>query len=345
MNISAKKVLFVVRIAVPVALLSIIFSHVKWERLGEILTQINLWYFSLAALIGYIPMVFLAVWRWKYMLAVIAGIRVPYFELMKHWWIGMFLGYFVPASIGMDIYRIVGVARKRGEWIANTSIVVGEKILAVLATMMVLAASYPLIMGGIEAGPQIARLVSWGYAAGLVCAAAFFLVLLIPKLSLGKKALSFVANTVDRHAQKVIARVASGRFEDKDVASPSEVLRPFFRWRTLLAVILFTAAVRLVGSASENIMFLAIGVQLPFLANVFAVTLMFVIFILPISFGSLGVREGAYIAIYALFSVEREAALVVCFLSLACLLLTISIGGIILLVSRGRTETGSESPK
>jgi len=60
---------------------------------------------------------------------------------------------------------------------------------------------------------------------------------------------------------------------------------------------------------------------------------MFFIFILPISFGTLGIREGAFIFFYGIFGMDQEAALLLSFLSLSGRLLNVVIGAIILQVS------------
>jgi len=90
---------------------------------------------------------------------------------------------------------------------------------------------------------------------------------------------------------------------------------------------------RLVASIGGSVLFQAIGLKLPLVINVFATTVMTLIFILPISFGSLGIREGSYIVLFGLFGIESEAALTVSFLALSYLLLTVCIGGIIFLTS------------
>ena len=56
---------------------------------------------------------------------------------------------------------------------------------------------------------------------------------------------------------------------------------------------------------------------------------LYFIFLLPISFGSLGIREGAYILLYGLFGVPAETALVVSFFNLLGVLLNNLIGALL----------------
>jgi uncharacterized membrane protein YbhN (UPF0104 family) len=60
------------------------------------------------------------------------------------------------------------------------------------------------------------------------------------------------------------------------------------------------------------------------------------IFLLPISFGSIGIREGAYIFFYGIFGMDQEAALLLAFLTLSGAFLNVFIGAIVLQVSSVR---------
>jgi uncharacterized protein (TIRG00374 family) len=91
----------------------------------------------------------------------------------------------------------------------------------------------------------------------------------------------------------------------------------------------FTLIIRLFLVLGSYFLFLALGVRLSFWTLLFANSVFFLLFILPISFGSLGVREGAYILVFGLFGISPETALAASFLSLAGLIFTISAGGII----------------
>ncbi len=65
---------------------------------------------------------------------------------------------------------------------------------------------------------------------------------------------------------------------------------------------------------------------------------LYFIFTLPISLGSLGIREGTYIILYGLFGVPPEVALLISFFNLSGILLNNLIGGIVLLITKTDTE-------
>jgi uncharacterized membrane protein YbhN (UPF0104 family) len=65
------------------------------------------------------------------------------------------------------------------------------------------------------------------------------------------------------------------------------------------------------------------------------------VFTLPISFGSLGIREAAFILVYGLFGVPAEIALSVSFFNLAGILLNSLVGGVVMLISNARLREGT----
>jgi hypothetical protein len=95
-------------------------------------------------------------------------------------------------------------------------------------------------------------------------------------------------------------------------------------------VLSFSLAIQLTAAAGSQIMFRAVGYQIPFLVNIFVSPVFFLVFLLPISFGSLGVREATYIILYGLFGVPAETALLVSFLNLSGILLNNAIGAVLI---------------
>jgi hypothetical protein len=77
----------------------------------------------------------------------------------------------------------------------------------------------------------------------------------------------------------------------------------------------------------------AVGRLNLFTVHVFVWTLMFFIFLVPISIGTLGVREATFIVVFGLFGVEDEEALAGSFVGLASLLFTVAIGGVVWLAA------------
>jgi uncharacterized membrane protein YbhN (UPF0104 family) len=101
----------------------------------------------------------------------------------------------------------------------------------------------------------------------------------------------------------------------------------------LPAVLISALAIQLLSSFAIFIFIKALNYDLPYYIPMFITPVMFFIFMLPISFGSLGIREGAFIFFYGIFGMDQEAALLLSFLALSGRLLNVIIGAIILQVS------------
>jgi len=108
-----------------------------------------------------------------------------------------------------------------------------------------------------------------------------------------------------------------------------EAIRPFFVARNQLLIVGVTALNQMIASYGGLLLMLSVGVNLSLTVHVFVWTLMFFIFLLPISVGTLGVREATYIIVFGLFGVDGEAALAGSFVGLASLLFTVALGGVV----------------
>jgi len=333
------KIVSIIKILVPVILLSIIFYKIDLEKLANNFLKVNLFYCMAGIIVGYVSQIFLATWRWKFMLSKFYLIRVPYLRLVNYWWTGMFLGYFAPGGMGMDIYRIVSVARNEGNYGKSIAVVMGEKIFGVFGSILLLMVAYPLVRQNINVEPRITEIIGSIYWVGIVSLACLVLIVIFARVKDGNKVLLYVQKKISSRIKGIISKISQDRANNLKDLSLFGLVKSFFDWQNILIVITFTVMMRLVMAVGGNILFRAVGIQFPLIVNIFTTTLMFIIFSLPISFGTLGIREGTYIVLFSLFGIESETALTVSFLALARLLLATFIGGIILLVSNIRQKT------
>jgi len=336
------KIVYIIKILVPIILLSIIFIKIDFEKLAKNFLNVNLFYCMAGILVGYVSQIFIATWRWKFMLSKFYLIRLPYLRLVNYWWIGMFLGYFVPAGMGMDIYRIVSVGQHGGDYGKSIAAVVGEKIFGVLGSILLLMVAYPLVRQTINADPRITEIIAYVYWVGVVSTVCLVLAVVFVRVRHGNKVLFYAQEKLTLRIKRIISKISQDRANNLNDLYLSRIVKGFFHWQNILTVIAFTVMMRLVMAVGGNILFRAVGIQFPLIVNIFTTTLMFIIFTLPISFGTLGVREGTYIVLFSLFGVESETALTVSFLALAGLLLGTLTGGVILLISNIRQKKQPE---
>lgn len=84
-----------------------------------------------------------------------------------------------------------------------------------------------------------------------------------------------------------------------------------------------------VSALQAQLFFRAIGQDVSLMANLTVAPLLFLVFSLPISFGTIGVREGSFVLLYGAFGVPPEPALLVSFFGLVGLIGNYLIGALL----------------
>jgi uncharacterized protein (TIRG00374 family) len=339
---SLKRVLFWLRIAAPVLLFAIIFSRIDLPRLLATLKGVKLDLAIYSVVIGYFVPMFVCAWRWQIVLRALYGIRASYGFLLKHFWIGMFVGYLVPGGVGADIYRVTCTARREGGFQINAAAVIGEKVFAVVTNGILLMLTYPLVAHVIHAPPELTPVIHGVYAMGAIALAILALVLLAGSAT-GRR----VRNAIEARLGRTIDRVAHDALPTA-AAKPGgvvEAIRPFFVARNQWLIVAVSALNQVIASYGGRLLMLSVGVNLSLTVHVFVWTLVFFIFLVPISVGTLGVREATFIIVFGLFGVPSEEALAGSFVGLASLLFTVGIGGIVWLADARGSGREAGAPK
>ncbi|MBP7828765.1 MAG: CapA family protein [Kiritimatiellae bacterium] len=293
----------------PILILAFIFRRIDWpmfrvnfSRAAPGLVLLGLLYYPLVILVGAL--------RWRLLLNQFDRARVGFGFALKHYWIGLALGLFGPASIGWDAYRLVAAGRRLGRYAPGAAAIATEKLLALVTCAGLVVGLYPLVP--IETGPA-ARAVLTTACALLGAAGLLFLVLVLAR----------------RRLDRLVGALAARLLRRAPGAEPASLIEPVTSWRLLRGTLALSLANLLIAALGNQIFFRAVGWPIPFLANLFVLPVLMFVFLLPISFGSLGIREGAYILLYGLFGVPPETALLVSFFNLAGLLFNTLIGGIV----------------
>jgi len=329
-----RRILYVI---LPVVILAMIFNRIDLPELKANIARTNPWLVALG--IGYYPLAILVgATRWRMVVMRYLKHPLPWGFMIRNYWVGLALGIFAPSSVGWDAYRIVAVGRKFGQWGGNLAAILAEKLVALLNIVAMIILLFPLVKGRIVRDQALAESV---YETAVLLLGLFLaggvVLAVVRRHSLGRslreKIERFLIARMDRISQ-VIKRpveLQEGAF------SYASLVTPMAHPGSLFKVFLFSLLIQCLGAVHNQIFFQAVGYDIPLLVNLFLTPVFFLIFLLPISFGSLGIREGAYIVVYGLFGVPPETALLVSFLNLSGLLLNNLIGA--LLIWGGSDET------
>lgn len=324
-----KKIMRCFKYILPPVLLILIFVHIDISKLLTTLVRIHVGYVVLALVFGYMAFVLASTLRWKLLLHTAYQIRIPYLRLLRFYWIGMFVGYFIPAGLGADIYRAVYAGRWSGEYEKNLVTVFMEKLFILAGSILILLAVSPLAGISLPPGHQVENVLHMLYWTALFGFLGAGIVVGGLATSCGSRVVSALSVRVWSWVQAGLDKVPGGLGARKMPRDLGLLLQPFVRWQSVALIVGFTVLNRLIGCLGGVFLLQAVGVQLSLPAHLFIWTLIFVLFSLPISIGTLGVREGVFIVLLGLFGVSSETALAVSFAGLACLLVTTCTGGLI----------------
>jgi uncharacterized protein (TIRG00374 family) len=249
---------------------------------------------------------------------------------LRHYWIGLTLGQFTPASLGWEAYRVVVSGRRFGKYSLNIAIVLAEKIVAAVIGALMIIMVYPMLSAAVD------------MEFGTVLDGMYVLVALCIVFFVGTRKLfrsGFVHSLLNRFEKKIAyvrERLRAKLGANNEGTSPrnslGEMMAPFMAPKKVMPFVLLTIFMRLVTALGHQVFFYSLDVEMPFLVNLFVALLLFFVFVLPISFGGLGVREGAFILLYKPFGVPAETALIVSFFTLFPMILNYLIGALFMVV-------------
>jgi glycosyltransferase 2 family protein len=319
-----------VRRAVQVLLPLVVMVGILWKVDLEVLASAVLEASVPIAVLGVLLVPLrnlLAALRWRLLLAFAFPRALSTLQVLRTYWIGTALGFFTPASAGLDAYRMTAAARVTGAFPAHLGIVLTEKLLAVGSCAVLVLAALGLLIAG---GSDVAGLTGYGtMAAGLLGGLTLLGLgaVLAARWEQGRNALEALGRRLGRPIRQQVAKRTAGRGEGM---LGLRQVRALASGRRLTAAFGVSVSIQLAAAAGNMVMFWALGHHVPFVVHLFVVPMLYLIFALPISMGSLGIREGAFILLYGLFGVPAETALLASLLNLVGILLNNGLGAAVM---------------
>ncbi|KPL12530.1 MAG: hypothetical protein AMS26_17270 [Bacteroides sp. SM23_62] len=318
---------------IPPVILVYIFMNIDINSFFTSLKNIELNYYLLA-LVLYPLLICVGAYRWYYLKRRMIKPDIPLSFSMNNYWIGRSVGFLAPGSIGWDIYRIIAATRKYGSLVKNTFVAVIEKFLGLTVCSLIIIVAFPFL--DISSNDVINRIMIFAYII------FFSLVVFVAIGGLFSRRFEFLTKIARRVQKSLLDRLKSTRFKfsqylKKETEEDQEIKYNFRKFIPSLPVsLILSIIIQLIASFAIYLIIRSLNYDLPYYVPLFIAPVMTFIFMLPISFGSLGIREGAYIFFYGIFGMDQEAALLLSFLTLSGALFTVLIGAIVLQVSSVR---------
>ena len=310
------------KLLISLALLGFVLSRLDRD---ELLSQFRSADFSLLllGLLLFVLGVPLRAYRWRALLAD-RGLHVPIGVLTQLYFIGQFFNTFLPSGFGGDVVRVIELARYGVSKAESLSTVFLDRMSGLMAFFLMTLVALPFAAGLIPQGvlPVLIALGAAGILGTWLMFERRFTTALMQSL-FARLTFPFKAKTIRL-------------YESIRANSPhatAEAMAIGFLFNLLLIAVNFLVAT-------------ALGQRIPLGYFFLFIPIISTLLLLPISLNGLGVREGAYILLFASAGVSSAAAASI---SLAFWAITVSaglIGGALYALqgARGALRVESETP-
>ena len=276
-----------VRILVSVGLLALVIGLADWRAVGSVLKRVDGTWVAVALALAAADRVVLS-YRWQVLLAargVFAGfVRLLWVQLAAN-----FLGSFLPSSLGVDAVRIAALCRAgypAAQVIAATLV---DRATIVIATL-VFGSSTLIVLAQTLIPQNVARLV---IVSTLVAVIAFAACL---HPSVRRWVRSKMLPRIPERLRRTVSSIAEAALAyRRDRGSSVQVV--------IITAVMF--AVRLVFAKAVC---LACGVDLPFESLLLVIPILWIVVMLPITIGNLGVQDAGYVVLMSLVGVSPAIA-------------------------------------
>ncbi len=303
------------KIVISLALLAYTIHLVDWRKGLALVPQANIYLMVLAVALLTLERV-VSVFKWLLLLRA-KDAPVSFWRLFIINYVGGFWGLILPSSVSADIVRGYYLSRTAAGLSLTVTSMLVDRIIAGLA--LVSLAGVGAWLAGDQFGLVHHRVV---IVAG-VAACALAVTLLFRPASLRR---------IDRHIIQRLTRWNLNRHIRNWVVSCLEYRR--YPGLLLLSYLL-SILVQIIRVLIFYTVALGFNVHAPLFYYLIFIPLIMVLIMLPVSFNGIGIREGSFVAFFAMVGVSSADAFVVSFTVSLLTTLTTAVGGLIYLCDKG----------
>ncbi len=302
------KAAVVVRCLLSALLLAWLLSRTDFAAVGAALRHAR-WGWFAAGTSLHVVGVLLTAWRWGILLKA-QGLHVPTLYLARSFLIASFFNYFLPTSVGGDVYRAFDVGRYTRQ---------PERALGILLVERV-SGLFALVLLAVGAAPWAAHLFG---SRVLVYAPLAILGLFI----LGGLLLFW--NRFVETAGSIFLLPGLSRVKDRARAVHEAIVAYRNHKGAIGRALLVGLALQLNFVLHHYLLARAVGMELSLGIFLLLVPIVSILLLIPASINGIGIRENAFVVFLGSVGVDRGIAVAFCSLLFAAMLLFGVVGGLV----------------
>jgi uncharacterized protein (TIRG00374 family) len=281
------QVLRVVRIVVASGLVAMVVAFADWREVWKVLRGVKLWWVAAAFLLVVFDRLVVNL-RFDVLLTA-RGMKVRFGKLLRMQLAANFLGSFLPSSVGVDAVRIAALCRAGYLAAPAVAATLIDRVTLALATLLFGAATLLTVAGTRIPG----RIVS------------FVMVATVSSLAVIAIGLHPVVRRWVR--TRLLPRLA-GRFHETMSQIAAAALAYRHDGKALVRTGLLTLVLFLIRIAFAKALAQACGVDVSYLDLLLVIPILWIIVMLPITIGGIGVQDAGYVVLMSIVGVGASVA-------------------------------------
>lgn len=309
------KIKTLIKISVTILLMGYLLWSVDLRGMARSLENMNPVYLA-AIYLTFIPGTLISAFKWMLLLKA-QGINRPHFtRLWGLYHIGIFFSNFLPTEVGGDVIRSYIVGKESGKQTESLAAVAMERITGLMA----------VVFYGV-----LGLFLNWRLADDLN------LTYLIFAITAMMAACSFIG--LNRNLAKRIKQKLSFPVFNRMMEKLTSLYEAIYLYKTNVKQFVIVIGISLIFQLYAIWFNFAImkcmNIDLSFLCMIFIVPVITIIGLVPITINSIGIREGAFVFLFAQLGVSDEKSLALALLYRAGVMAPGLVGGLLYITSGG----------
>ncbi|MCP4652502.1 MAG: flippase-like domain-containing protein [Candidatus Omnitrophica bacterium] len=302
------KIFFLIRVAIGVGLIVVLFRFIGDDRILRIFSNSNKIYLFFGFVIFFIANC-IGMLRWRFLL-IASGLKVSIGESFLAFFCGLFFNLFFPSFVAGDVFRGATISHRHGELKKVASSVFMDRFSGSVALAIVALVSY--LVGGTKLNePQVLH--------------SLILVLLV----IGCASLLVFNRSLFRFLTGVLKRKPSWR--EKVISFHDQLYLFKEKPKNLFLAVVISLPIHILVCIAFFINSRAFGSELPISNFFIVIPIITAISLIPVTIAGAGTREAAAVYFFVLLGGDAAVALGISLLNLVAITIVGAMGGVLYL--------------